>query len=61
MASQFLDNSRKVAAKAVADDGVRRLKLQAGDDVRVDRDSEVERPAERASESVAAGPSLLRR
>ena len=60
MASQFLNNSRKVAAKAVADDCMRRLKLQAGDDVPVDHDSEVQRPAQRASESVAAGFSLLR-
>ena len=61
MAGQLLDDAGKVAAKAVADDGVRRLELEAGDEAGIDRDSEVERPAERASESVAAGLRFPRR
>ena len=59
MAGQFLDDAGKIGAKAVADDRVRRLELEPGDEVGVDRDGEIERPAERLGESVAAGLRFL--
>ena len=59
MTGQFLDDAVEVGAKAVADDGVRRLELEPGDEIGVDRNDKVERPAERPGEGVAAGLRLL--
>ena len=61
MAGQLLDDAGEIAAKAVADDGVRRLEFEPGDEAGIDRDDEIERPAERLGESVAAGLGFLRR
>ena len=54
MAGQFLDDAGKVGAKAVADHGVWRLELEPGDEIGIDGDHEIERPAERLGEGVAA-------
>ena len=59
MAGQFLDDAGEIAAEAVADDRVRRFQFEPGDEVGIDRDGKVERPAERLGESLAAGSRFL--
>ncbi len=43
MAGQLLDDAGEIVAKAVADDGVRRLELEPGDEAGIDGDNEIER------------------
>ena len=61
MAGQLLDDAGEIVAEAVADDGVRRLEFEPGDEGGIDGDDEIERPAERCGERAPAGLGFLER